>query len=105
MQLAYMELAKDLTRKKLTPCVVCSLRTKEIVHEDGTVDVFFTCSVLKTRGVHSHFFLKRTKEEKIAFQKANLEIPAHLIDWMPAEVLKKDKVDEKQQPLTDPIPT
>ena len=46
MQSAYQELAKDLKRKNLTPCVVCSLRTKEIVHESGIVDIFFTCSVL-----------------------------------------------------------
>jgi len=50
-------------RKKLTPCVVCCLRVQEKVHEDGTVDVFFTGIILKNRATQPHFFLKRAREE------------------------------------------
>mmetsp|Transcript_3868 Transcript_3868/g.5157 ORF Transcript_3868/g.5157 Transcript_3868/m.5157 type:complete len:220 (+) Transcript_3868:1386-2045(+) len=85
MQRAYMELAADLTRQKLTPCVVCSLRTQETIHEDGTVDVFFTASVLKVRDRQSHFFLKRAKEESAAFTKAGIDLPEHLVNWMPED--------------------
>lgn len=58
MQSAYKKLANDLIEKKLTPCVVCALRTHEKIHDDNTVDVFFTCSILKTRVDQPHYFLK-----------------------------------------------
>lgn len=75
MQRAHMELAADLTRKKLAPCIICSLRTEENVHEDGTVDIFFTASVLKVHEKQSHYFLKRAKEEFNALDKSGIELP------------------------------
>ena len=58
MQRAYLELSNDLIKKNLTPCVVVSLRTQEKIHDDNTVDVFFSCSILKTNEEKPHYFLK-----------------------------------------------
>ena len=76
-----MELAADLTKKNLTPCVVCSLRTNETVHDDNTVDVFITCSILKTKEDQPHFFIKRNQEDALAFEQAKLNLPDNLVNW------------------------
>lgn len=81
MQRAYKELALDLIKKKKTPCVVCALRTQEKIHDNNTIDVFFTCSILKTREEQPHYFLKSTREESKQLEKADFSLPSYLTDW------------------------
>lgn len=85
MQSAYKELASDLIKRKLTPCVVCSLRTQEKIHDDNSVDVFFTCSILRTKEQRPHFFLKQTKKEHTALMKAKIDLPADILNWYPTQ--------------------
>jgi hypothetical protein len=42
-----MELAADLIQKKMSPCVVCSLKRHITLHKDGFLDVFVTAAILK----------------------------------------------------------
>ena len=51
LQGAFMELASDLVKKGLAPCIVSSLKFQEKMHTSGNsnfFDIFFTCSVMST---------------------------------------------------------
>ena len=43
-----MELASDLIKQGLAPCVVCSLKFQEKIHNNNFIDIFFTCSIMST---------------------------------------------------------
>jgi len=46
-----MELASDLVKKGLAPCIVSSLKFQEKIHQNNNsifFDIFFTCSVMST---------------------------------------------------------
>ena len=48
MQQAHLELVQSIIQKGLTPCVVCSLKSKVKIHDNCLVDIIFNCAVLKT---------------------------------------------------------
>ena len=48
LQGAYLELASDLIKKGLAPCVVSSLKFQEKIHDNNFFDIFFTCSIMST---------------------------------------------------------
>ena len=48
IQGAYMELASDLIKKGLAPCVVSCLRFQDKMHDNSFFDIFFTCNVMST---------------------------------------------------------
>lgn len=45
MQFAYLELASDLVKNNLAPCLVTALRSQFIIHDSKDVDIIYTMTL------------------------------------------------------------